>query len=277
MNRYWKLVHLEVGRFRTMMAGLMALTLICQVGAVIWGTADALSKRDPGSADAWKWLFLPNGKLSLALVIFHTRVLFILPIFLCIAALALYVFLIWYRDWIGGHTFIYRLLTLPTVRRHVYTAKATAIVLFVWVLLAFQLLLLVVENLIFNGMVPADLRESSSWPDLIDASLVLAVLLPRHLDQFLWSYGLGITAVLAVFTAILLERSYRRLGILYAILYLAACCAAVVWPLAALGLGHPDAYLYPEEIAAIELAMEGLVLVASVWLGFRLIAKKVTV
>ena len=39
---------------------------------------------------------------------------FLGPIALCIAALIIYVFFIWYRDWLGKNTFAYRLLMLPT-------------------------------------------------------------------------------------------------------------------------------------------------------------------
>ena len=38
------------------------------------------------------------------------------PIALCVVVLIIYVFFIWYRDWLGKNTFIYRLLMLPTAR-----------------------------------------------------------------------------------------------------------------------------------------------------------------
>ena len=56
---------------------------------------------------------------------------FIGPIALCIAMLIIYVFFIWYRDWLGKNTFIYRLLMLPTNRLNIYLAKATTILLFI--------------------------------------------------------------------------------------------------------------------------------------------------
>ena len=36
----------------------------------------------------------------------------------------IYVFFIWYRDWLGKYTFAYRLLMLPTTRINIYFAKA---------------------------------------------------------------------------------------------------------------------------------------------------------
>lgn len=281
MNRYLKLVHMEIHRFRYVLAGLMAITLLFQTVPMIIKLAEEVSVRKEaalsGAAAEYSTPFFPSGKLSFAWTMFNTQFWFFLPILICIAVLALYVFLIWYRDWIGRSTFIYRLLMLPTERRNIYLAKLTAILAFVFGLLAYQLLLLQVETMIFNLIVPADMREASPFADVISANQALPMLLPHNLDQFLFSYGLGVIAVLVVFTAILLERSYRLIGIFYAILYLLACVAAFILPLETLGIEAPGAYLYPEEIFAIEIAVCVLIAAVSVWLGFRLMAKKITV
>ena len=64
---------------------------------------------------------------------------FVMPIVLCIAMLMIYVFFIWYRDWFGKNTFIYRLLMLPTERINIYFAKLTAIMLLVLGLITLQI------------------------------------------------------------------------------------------------------------------------------------------
>jgi hypothetical protein len=273
LNRYLKLVHMEVHRFRYMLAGLMAITMISQICALIRTISIAKAKylevgHIEGSA------FFPSGKLSFAWALFSTQRWFILPILLSIAVVGLYVFLIWYRDWFGRNTFAYRLLMLPTARRNIYLAKGTAILIIIFSLVAFQLLLLPVENIIFKLIIPSDMREASYLVDIISANRAFNVLLPQNFDQFVFSYGTGIFGVVTIFTAILLERSYRKLGILYAILYVLACLFAIIYPL---GLDQQGAYLYPEEIFSIEISICAIVLVGSVWLGFRLLAKKITV
>ncbi|AJY77722.1 hypothetical protein VN24_13890 [Paenibacillus beijingensis] len=271
---------MEIHRFRYVMAGLMAVTLLFQTVPMIFKLSQEVSFRQEAAlkgAPVPGTPFFPSGKLSFAWAMFNTQFWFIIPILICIAALALYVFLIWYRDWIGRSTFVYRLLMLPTERRNIYLAKLTAILVFVFGLLAFQLLLLQLETLIFNMIVPADMREASPFADAISANQALPVLLPHNLAQFLMGYGLGVIAVLIVFTAILIERSYRRIGILYAILYMVACVAAFLMPLLTLGFESPFAYLYPGEIFVIELAVCAIIAAVSIWLGFRLIAKKITV
>lgn len=283
MNSYLKLVHMEINRFKYILAGLMSLTLLCQVGVVIWWTTTAVSYRESG---IWKngvfnYSFSPNGssngKLTFVEVISNTQFIFMIPILLSVGVLAIYVFLIWYRDWFGRSTFIYRLLTLPTARRHIYFAKLTAILIFILGLVSFQLALLPVEEFIFNLIVPSDLRNPTNLSEVIYATQALATLLPWHIDIFLVYYGLGIVGVLAIFTAILLERSYRRRGIVYAILYLGISLFLLVFPLLGLGLNNANGYLYPNEIYGIELVMCVVVITVSVWLGCRLLSKKITV
>jgi hypothetical protein len=276
LNRYLKLVHMEVHRFRYMLAGLMAITMISQICALIRTISIAKAKylevgHIEGSA------FFPSGKLSFAWALFSTQRWFILPILLSIAVVGLYVFLIWYRDWFERNTFAYRLLMLPTARRNIYLAKGTAILIIIFSLVAFQLLLLPVENMIFKLIIPSDMREASYLVDIISANRAFSVLLPHHFDQFVVSYGIGIFGIVTIFTAILLERSYRKLGILYAILYVLACLFVIFYPPFALGHNQSPYLFFPEEIFSMELAISVIEFAVSIWLGFRLLAKKITV
>src|SRR5690625_6144925 len=70
-----------------------------------------------------------NGMMSMVKVI--GSMWFMGPIALSVAAFIFYIFLIWYRDWFGKNTFIYRLLMLPTARLNVFLAKAISIMMMV--------------------------------------------------------------------------------------------------------------------------------------------------
>ncbi len=273
---------MEVDRFKYILAGLMSLTLICQFGGVIWWTKSAVSNRESGAwMNGGSMGYILNsstsGNLSFTHVLFNTQFIFMIPILMSIGVIAIYVFLIWYRDWLGRNTFIYRLLTLPTARRHIYFAKLTAILIFIFGLVSFQLALLPVEKLIFNLIVPSDMRDPSNISNIIYANPALEMLIPWQFDSFLVYYVIGIIAVLVIFAAILIERSYGRLGILYAILYLGISVFLLLFPMAGLGLDNVNGYLYPNEIFAIELVMCVVVMTVSVWIGCRLISKKITV
>ncbi|OBZ13569.1 hypothetical protein [Bacillus sp. FJAT-26390] len=279
MNRYLKLVHMEVHRFRWVLAILMGITAICQISSLIWKLNSELSlKKELLTQDIENRFQLSSPDLlTFEWAIFNTQMWFILPILACIGVLTVYVFFIWYREWFGRHTFIYRLLVLPTARRNIYLAKITAFLLFVFGFISFQLVLLPIEHLLFKLVVPADQRADSHMVDAISRNQALVELIPRQFEQFLYYYGIGTIAVLAIFTAILLERSYRRLGILYGVLYLACCVLAVISPVLFLGYGKLYTFVYPNEIYAILVIMCALVLCLSVWLGMRLLAKKITV
>ncbi|WP_028608713.1 hypothetical protein [Paenibacillus harenae] len=280
MNRYLKLVHMEVHRFRWVLAALMAITAICQISALIVTVLTELSRREERLSQNIGNSSAPvpaKDPLTFEWVMMITQQWFSLPILLSIAVLGLYAFIIWYRDWIGRSTFIYRLLMLPAARSNIYFAKITAFLLFVFGLVSFQLVLLPIEQLIFKLVLPADLRADSHIVEVISINQALAMLIPRGFEQFLYSYGLGTIAILTIFTAVLLERSYRRLGILYGLLYLGACGLAVVFPILFLGVGTPGSSFFPEEIFVIVLVMCALVSCVSVWLGMRLLAGKITV
>jgi len=272
MNRYLKLVHMEIHRFRYILASLMVVTMVCQFSSFILTIKRTLSiKAEKGLG--YVEIGLPKI-LTFPWVILKTREWFILPILFSITVLVLYTLLIWYRDWFGRSTFIYRLLMLPTKRWMLYVSKLTAIIMFVFSMIAFQLVLLVGENMIFKAMVPAELRTDSTFVEAISMNDALKMLLPKQFEQFIYSYGLGIVAVMVIFTAVLLERSYRRIGVLYAIAYFAGCAVLAVYPVSSLRM---DKYWYPNEIYGMQLGVCLLVAVISGCLGFWLLRKKITV
>ncbi|MEK3793474.1 hypothetical protein MKX42_17225 [Paenibacillus sp. FSL R7-0204] len=270
MNRYLKLVHLEVQRFQYVLFSLMSLTAVFQIIRLVlavqvrvnnWKEAARLENQTPHN-------------FSFADIIGDSQFWFTIPILISITVLGLYVFLIWYLDWIGRDKFAYRMFTLPTARWNVYIAKATAIFLFVFALVAFQLLLLLLERQLFNWMVPAEYRISSLFAEAVASNRVFnQILLPQDGLQFVVYYGIGILAVCVIFTAILLERCYRWTGIIYAILYVAACGTVIGFTV------HLNAYgyFYPRELTAIRMVVYLAVLGITLTLGFRLISKKITV
>lgn len=279
MNRYLKLVHMEVHRFRWVLAALMGLTAIFQISSLLWIVKRELKLRAEQKlrnlgADSFS---APSSEnLTFEWAMFNTQFWFILPILISISVLGVYIMLIWYRDWLGRSTFIYRLLMLPSARSQLYWAKITAILMFVFVMISYQLALLPVEHFIFNLAVPADSRADSHIVDAITANQALVHLIPRRFEQFLYSYGLGTLAVLVIFTALLIERSYRRTGILYGLLYLAGCAFVIFLFLSTTtsGLGG---YFYPGELYMILIAVCIAVTITSIWLGLRLIKRKISV
>ncbi|MFC4808299.1 hypothetical protein [Paenibacillus sp. GCM10023250] len=278
MNRYLKLVHWEMMRFWKLLAGMAALTAIVQCAGIIREANHYSNEVDYHirTSNSTLGAFVQaNGKYSFLDALTQTGMWIYGPIALCAGILALYVFMIWYKEWYGKNVFVYRLLMLPTARRNIYFAKLTAILLFVLALVGLQLALLPLENRLFVSVGGTALFEPSGVFDIVrGASLTLFI--PGTFTDFLFLYGIGAVAVLVCFTAVLLERSYRLKGLAAAVLYVAGACLFLLLPYLVLG-SRIDTYLYPVEFYGIELVLLAIVAAVTVWLGLHLITKKVSV
>src|SRR5690625_4125438 len=149
MKSYLKLVNFEFNRFFKIYAALITITVISQITGAIVISRNYVSQANQAMYEHGlsQAIFIEQyGTMSfyrIAQTIWVTG-----PITLCIVALIFYVFLIWYRDWFGKNTFIYRLLMLPTERLNVFFAKATTIFLMVLGLVALQIFLLPIDSAI---------------------------------------------------------------------------------------------------------------------------------
>ncbi|HEX7057784.1 MAG TPA: hypothetical protein VF260_11420, partial [Bacilli bacterium] len=187
-------------------------------------------------------------------------------------ALLLYVFLIWYRDWTGKNMFIYRLLMLPSARIQIFLSKLCAILLMTLGLLAIQALLLPFEKAWFHLRIPEVFITPEYDAAHTGGANLLQLLLPYRFVPFLLAYSVGAIAVMVIFTAILLERSYRLKGVLAGVAYCALCLLVFLSPLSV-----TEGWLYPLERFLL-LAAAGLVVAGcSLMLSLFLIRKKVTV
>lgn len=269
MSHYFKLLALEVRRFRYMLAGMMLYTLVVECAAVAidihyfanrYGIEERT--REPG--------VMPQP-YSFADVIGNTQQGFALGIFIPVAALVAYVLVIWYRDWTGRHPFAFRQLMIPGGRIPLYFAKLTAIFLFVFSMLAWQLVAMAILKLEYAMVTPEWLEGPSRFTDAMYASEIFKLLLPLHFNQFLINYGMGFLGVLLVFAGILLERSYRIRGIVLAALYVALNITLLV--LASMTI---ELALYPSETVAICLTIFGLEVAGAIWLSLMLITRKIS-
>jgi len=277
-----RLLNFEIRRFRWMLVGLMAITAVIQIGSLV---TTLLTKLESRRQDRLSWnhgaqqdtepQWTPFSFVDL--VEQELLMEFAWPILIGVAVIGIYIFFIWYREWFGKDTFVYRLLMLPQPRFHIYLAKGCAIVLFTFSLVAFQIVLIPLERWLFHLIVPEEMRLPSDFSAAVRAHPAWEMLLPEAADQFVFSYGVGIISVMAAFTAILLERSFSGIGIVYGIGYAAVCAAAMLLPVGVLEMQNPDAWLYPGEILAVELTACAVVALVSLGFGYWLLNRKITV
>ncbi|MEI7025833.1 hypothetical protein [Paenibacillus sp. y28] len=283
MKSYLKLLNWEINRFGKLYGVLLLVTLLSQTGGLIVYAVSYMSIMKEGMQRSALSLsdYLASGRGGTISLKAYTdeSFWFSAPIALCAAALLLYVFMIWYREWFGRNTFAYRLLMLPTSRMNLYWAKLSAIMLFVWGLLAFQLLLLPLEQLLLNALLPGELRDFVPISQIVRSNYetMLSILIPRFFIVFMIYYGAGLLGVIVIFTAILLERSFRVKGIFAGILY-AAAAVFIVFSLDILSeISSRGMWIYPSELYVLRIALGALIAGISVWFSSYLLRKKVTV
>lgn len=279
MNRYIKLVHYEWMRLRYLYLSLLLMTLLSQFGGLVWF--------------AWRYMnrvheYMDRENMTAAdyvrqysTISFYeytaSSVWFMAPIALCVAVLLIYVLFIWYRDWFGKNMFIYRLLMIPVARMNLFFSKLSVILLSVFGLVAFQLLILPLENAVFQALVSDEFIQAIPTNDIIRHHPLLQVVIPLHMSEFAVYYGIGTMAVIVIFTAILLERSYRMKGLVAGLVYAIAAGLLFLFPILLWENGRQTHYLYPTEFLWLELIMGIVITGISLWISMYLIRNKVTV
>lgn len=276
MKRYLKLLNWEINRFGKLYAVLWLVTLLSQVIGVVLFANQYMNRANEEMYRNYLTAAEFTARSKTGFDHYIGTFFFEAPIALCIVALLLYTFLIWYREWFGKNTFAYRLLMLPTSRMNVYLAKLSAILLYVLGLAAFQLLILPPQILIFNSIVPSEFRGPVSFSDLFLNNSLLHVLFPRHFIDFVLYYSAGLMGVIIIFTAILLERSYRLKGIVAGILYAVAAGFLFLSPFLITQRRFSNTF-YQGEVFWMEVVAGLLIIGVSLWFSSFLLRKKVTV
>lgn len=277
MKNYMKLVNFEFNRIVKLFAVLLGITFVTQFIGVIVVSKDYLNMANEKIYDEMmtKAEFLESfGQMSFLQIV--RSIWFVGPIALCIAGVGLYIFLIWYRDWVGKNTFIYRLLTLPTTRLNIFYAKITTILIMTLGLVAFQLILLPIETLVMKGMVPNEFRTDMGVKEILISMPELSIIIPSSVVELILYYGAGLLGVSILFTAILMERSFRWKGVFAGLIYSALALVVLILPLL-LQEFVLNGFFYPIELLLLEIVMGLIVLAASIWMSGFLLMKKITV
>ncbi|WP_010098264.1 hypothetical protein [Ornithinibacillus scapharcae] len=276
MIRFLKLTNFELNRFFKIYLSLIGITFVMQILAVVIASRNYMNevKEQLANGNTMEYVLNNSGMFSLNNV---TRgMLFTAPVALCIVTLLIYVFFIWYRDWLGKNTFAYRLLMLPISRIKVYFAKATAIFLMVLGLVSLQIVFLLIQKEIMVQMVPDVFRIDQNLHEIIFGFDYMRVIFPLSFMEFLIHYGIGFMAVLVVFTAILLERSFRWKGILLGLAYVGAAVLVFISPVL-LQISILEEFFYPTELFILTVITGLVVTAGSIWMSHYLLNKKIRV
>lgn len=277
MKNYLKLVNFEFNRCVKLYAVLIGVTIVSQIIAVIATSREYLSQVNESiyKNDMLKADFLnETGEMSMFWVVNSSW--FLVPILICMTAVLFYSFYIWYVEWMGKNTFIYRLLTLPASRMTVFWSKLTTIALMIFGLVSVQLFLLVVDSQLLKMLVSNEFRIDLSLQQISQLSYFLSFLIPRSILTFFTFYGIGFMLLVLVFTSILFERSFRFKGIMLGLGYSVGLFILFISPMIAEGVFGFN-WFYPGEMLVVEFILGILVIGISSWMSQHLLNKKITV
>lgn len=275
MKNYLKLVNFEINRFMKIYIVLIISTIILQVVGLFFRSQSYLSEAD-------HWIYdnqLPIEEFlgqygPMSMHKFLNTLWFIGSVALCVVTLLIYVFFIWYRDWLGKNTFIYRLLMLPTNRINIFLSKATSIFIFVLGLIALQLILFPIESLLLTWFVPDELRLDMNLLQIMEYPFMF-VLFPKTILEFFINYGIGLIVVFVLFTFVLFERCFRLKGVMIGVVYTALSFVVFISPIFLNIL--LDHYFYPIELFGFVVFTGLLVITGSILTSYYLLNKKIRV
>lgn len=277
MKNFIKLVNFELNRFFPIYAALGGLTILIQLIGVFITTNGYVSQiEDIKQSGITKESTIISDIGMMGLNRFVEGLWFLGPIAICVVTLIIYSLFIWYRDWLGKNTFIYRLLMLPTERINLYFSKAVTIFLMVLGLVALQLVLLVLEGQLFSMLLPDAYFKAASLSQLITRSTYLELLYPSSLIFFLSHYSKGFLAILVAFTCVLFERCFKVKGIFMAGLYALLTLTVVALPYWIQILMNRNLF-FESEIFWITFALTVVMALVSIWISQKLLNRKITV
>lgn len=233
MNKILTLYNIEFKRIYKLYLALIGILFIGNIGGVVKSLYDSIKKIStennlPMNMEVLKTSIgydFVNSFTVNDIYIYGTIALGI-AVLICL----LYSIIIWYRDYYSRSKTIYTLLSLPQQRFNIYLSKLITIVVMIYGIIVLQFLFWYIDLNIVKilaeikspGFVNVfkTMMHSTEMPNIVSANLV----------EFLMVDVVGvILAVTVIFTAVLIERSIKKVGIICGITYIALSIFAYIY------------------------------------------------
>lgn len=277
LKHFIRLVNFEFERMFKFLASIMAIVVISNlVGFIVVPLSYMSNANETMQRESWTvQQFIENNEYFSIYNVFRSFWM-TGPIALGVIGLLLFSIFIWYREWFGKNTFVYRLLMLPVPRMQIYFSKLLVILVGIFSLLSIQLIMLWIGNQIVPNMVSSDLYQELGVAELINGS-ALSFMIHDNIYEFSAIYGAGIVVLLVLFTAILLERSFRIKGLIFSFIYCIVALAIIISPLLIPFVAQNDYILFTSEQVGLHAGMIVIVGVSSIFTSRYLLKHKITV
>lgn len=269
MNKILTLYNIEFKRIHKLYFTLLGLLLVGNIGIVAKElhsqvNITASKAKAKASMELLKSSLVKNELLfkgGIDDIYLFTTIILGIAVMFCL----IYCIVIWYRDFVGKNKTAYTLFMLPNNKFAIYISKAMTIVVMIYGVIITQILSWIIDANIIKILCNIDIYQIKY------AALNLAR--PRYLIQpylldFIMIDVIGvILAVLVIFTAIMIQRSFKIKGMVLGIIYTLASIVIYVFliPYA----GYSDKILVLHSIYYIAL------FTISTTLSYYLINKKI--
>jgi hypothetical protein len=131
-----------------------------------------------------------------------------------------YSFYTWYREWLGNNKFIYRLLMLPMNRLYIFLTKALVFLIGGFLAFIFQFGMYGVALMLSELIVPAEHYVAIGIHNVQPPfTFIQSLLFPTTIFEFISTYSFAFGALITLFTAIIMERTYRMKGLVLGVVY----------------------------------------------------------
>lgn len=133
----------------------------------------------------------------------------------------LYATIIWYRDYYSKSKTIYTLLSLPQPRFNIYLAKLIMVIVMIYGVIACQFLFWYVDlNIIKILAGISSPNFANVYSNMMQSVNQINVVSPYVLDFLMIDLFGVILSVVVIFTGVLIERSFKKVGVLLGVGYI---------------------------------------------------------
>lgn len=267
MNKILTLYNIEFKRIHKLYFTLLGLLLVGNIGIVAKQlhrqvNIAASKAKAKASMELLKSSLVKNGlwEGGIGDIYLFTTIILGIAVMFCL----IYCIVIWYRDFVGKNKTAYTLFMLPNNKFAIYISKAITIVVMIYGVIMTQILSWIIEANIIKMLCNIDMYQ---------IKYIILHLRPRHLIQpylldFIMVDVIGvILAVLVIFTAVMIQRSFKIKGMILAIIYTLASILIYVFLIRY--AGYSDKILVLHSIYYIAL------FTISTTLSYYLINKKI--
>lgn len=225
MNNILNLYDIELKRIYKWYLALLSILLVGNIGTVARHIRNIIIRvaSDTKSKESLSLMRLQQAKKYLyethILNIYESTALLLgLAVLICLS----YALIIWYRDFVGKNKTGYTLFMLPNNKFNVYIAKAITIVVMIFGVMLMQMLFWGVDILILKTVTNVPMKEIFGLANNMNGVIRNLTLIQPYLIDFIMINIIGvILAVLVIFTAVMIQKSFKikivgiALGIIY--------------------------------------------------------------